>query len=150
MSESSTEVLVGGAVLAVAVGFLIYAGQATGFAPTKSSDYPLTASFRSGEGVTIGTDVRLAGVKIGTVRDMLLNDQTYRADTVLALKEGVLIPDDSTIVISSEGLLGGNFIEIFPGGSLENLAAGDEILDTQGAVSLVSLLMKFVSGTGDE
>lgn len=150
MSESSTEVLVGGAVLAVAVGFLIYAGQATGFAPTKSSDYPLTASFRSGEGVTIGTDVRLAGVKIGTVRDMSLNDQTYRADTVLALKEGVLIPDDSTIVISSEGLLGGNFIEIFPGGSLENLAAGDEILDTQGAVSLVSLLMKFVSGSGDE
>ena len=136
--------------MAVAVGFLIYAGQATGFAPTKSSDYSLGASFRSGEGVTIGTDVRLAGVKIGTVRDMSLNDQTYRADTVLALKEGVMIPDDSTIVISSEGLLGGNFVEIFPGGSLENFAAGDEILDTQGAVSLVSLLMKFVSGNNDE
>lgn len=150
MSESRTEVLVGGAVLAVAVGFLIYAGQATGFAPTKSSDYALSASFRSGEGVTIGTDVRLAGVKIGTVRDMSLNEQTYRADTVLALKEGVMIPDDSTIVISSEGLLGGNFVEIFPGGSLENFAAGDEILDTQGAVSLVSLMMKFVSGSGDE
>ena len=150
MSESRTEVLVGGAVLAVAVGFLIYAGQATGFAPTKSSDYALSASFRSGEGVTIGTDVRLAGVKIGTVRDMSLNEQTYRADTVLALKEGVMIPDDSTIVISSEGLLGGNFVEIFPGGSLENFAAGDEILDTQGAVSLVSLVMKFVSGSGDE
>jgi len=142
--------MVGGVVLAVAVGFLIYAAQATGFAPSKSSDYPLTASFRSGEGITVGTDVRLAGVKIGTVRNMLLNDQTYRADTVLALKEGVLIPDDSTIVISSEGLLGGNFIEIFPGGSLENFATGDEILDTQGSVSLVSLLMKFVSGSGDE
>lgn len=150
MSESRTEVMVGGVVLAVALGFLIYAGQATGFAPTKSSDYALSASFRSGEGVTIGTDVRLAGVKIGTVRDMSLNAQTYRADTILSLKEGVLIPDDSTIVISSEGLLGGNFIEIFPGGSLENFAAGDEILDTQGAVSLVSLLMKFVSGSGDE
>ncbi len=150
MSESRTEVMVGGVVLAVALGFLIYAGQATGFAPTKSSDYALSASFRSGEGVTIGTDVRLAGVKIGTVRGMSLNAQTYRADTILSLKEGVLIPDDSTIVISSEGLLGGNFIEIFPGGSLENFAAGDEILDTQGAVSLVSLLMKFVSGSGDE
>lgn len=150
MSESRTEVMVGGAVLAVAIGFLIYAGQATGFAPAKNSDYTLSASFRSGEGVTIGTDVRLAGVKIGTVRGMSLNAQTYRADTVLALIEGVLIPDDSTIVISSEGLLGGNFIEIFPGGSLENFAAGDEILDTQGAVSLVSLLMKFVSGGGDE
>ena len=149
MSESTTEVLVGGAVLAVAVGFLIYAGQATGFSPAKSSDYALMASFRSGEGISVGTDVRLAGVKIGTVRDMKLNAQTYRADTVLSLKEGVLIPDDSAIVISSEGLLGGNFVEIYPGGSLENLSAGDEILDTQGAVSLVSLLMKFVSGSDE-
>lgn len=146
MSESTTEVLVGGVVLAVAVGFLIYAGQATGFSPAKTSDYSLTASFRSGEGVSVGTDVRLAGVKVGTVRAMTLNTQTYRADTVLAVKNGVLIPDDSAVVISSEGLLGGNFVEVFPGGSLENFEAGDEILDTQGSVSLVSLLMKFVSG----
>lgn len=146
MSESKTEVLVGGAVLAVAVGFLIYAGQATGFSPAKASDYQLTASFRSGEGVTIGTDIRLAGVKIGTVSGMDLNAQTYRADTVLSVKNGILIPDDSAVVISSEGLLGGNFVEIFPGASMENLVAGDEILDTQGSVSLVSLLMKFVSG----
>lgn len=149
MSESTTEVLVGGGVLAVAIGFLIYAGQVTGFSPTKSTDYPLTASFRSGEGIAVGTDVRLAGVKIGTVSDMELNVQTYRADTVLSFKGGVLIPDDSTVVISSEGLLGGSFIEIYPGGSLENYTAGDEILDTQGSVSLVSLLMKFVSGSDE-
>ena len=86
MSESTTEVLVGGAVLAIAVGFLIYAGQATGFSPAKSRDYPLIASFRSGEGVAIGTDVRLAGVKVGTVREMDLNTQTYRADVVLSVK----------------------------------------------------------------
>ena len=150
MSESTAEVLVGGAVLAVAVGFLIYAGQATGFSPAKSSDYPLVASFRSGEGVTIGTDVRLAGVKVGTVSEMSLNAQTYRADTTLSVKEGILIPDDSAVVISSEGLLGGNFVEIYPGGSLDNFAAGDEIEDTQGAVSLVTLLMKFVSGKNEE
>ncbi|KPU84868.1 ABC transporter substrate-binding protein [Marinosulfonomonas sp. PRT-SC04] len=149
MSESTTEVLVGGAVLAIAFGFLIYAGQATGFSPAKSSDYPLIASFRSGEGVSIGTDVRLAGVKVGTVREMALNTQTYRADIVLSVKNGVLIPDDSAVVISSEGLLGGNFVEIYPGGSLENFEPGDEILDTQGSVSLISLMMKFVSG-GDE
>jgi len=146
MSESTTEVLVGGAVLAVAIGFLVYAGQATGFSPAKSSDYSLTASFRSVEGVTVGTDVRLAGVKVGTVSEMNLNVQTYRADLVLAVKEGVEIPDDSAVVISSEGLLGGNFVEIYPGGSLDNFEPKDEIEDTQGAVSLVSLLMKFVSG----
>ncbi|HBQ37301.1 MAG TPA: outer membrane lipid asymmetry maintenance protein MlaD [Rhodobacteraceae bacterium] len=146
MSESTTEVLVGGAVLAVAIGFLIYAGQATGFSPAKSSDYPLIASFRSGEGISVGTDVRLAGVKIGTISQMALNAQTYRADVTLSMKQGILIPDDSAVVVASEGLLGGNFVEIYPGASLDNFTSGDEIEDTQGAVSLVSLLMKFVSG----
>lgn len=150
MSESTTEVLVGGAVLAVAIGFLVYAGQATGFSPAKSGDYALTASFRSGEGVTVGTDVRLAGVKVGTVQEMELNAETFRADVILSVKQGVLIPDDSAVVISSEGLLGGNFVELYPGGSLENFEPGAEILDTQGSVSLVSLLMKFVSGDDSE
>ena len=56
------------------------------------------------------------------------------------------IPDDSAIVIYSEGLLGGNFVEIMPGGSPFNLEEDAEITDTQGAVSLISLLLKFVSG----
>lgn len=150
MTESTTEVLVGSAVLAVAIGFLVYAGQATGFSIGKTGDYPLTASFRSVEGVTVGTDVRLAGVKIGTVSGMKLNPVTFRADMQLTVKDGILIPDDSAAVISSEGLLGGNFVEIYPGGSPDNFEPGDEIDDTQGAVSLISLLMKYVSGSGGD
>ncbi|KAA0920286.1 outer membrane lipid asymmetry maintenance protein MlaD [Aquicoccus porphyridii] len=145
MAENTTEVLVGGAVLAVAIGFVVYAGQATGF--SRGGDgYPLTASFRSVEGVTVGTDVRLAGVKIGTVTGVTLNPQTYRADTTFSVSNGVEIPDDSAVVISSEGLLGGTFVEISPGGSPFYYEPGDEVLDTQGAVSLISLLLKFVSG----
>ena len=49
-------------------------------------------------------------------------------------------------MIASEGLLGGNFVEIVPGGALDNFEAGAEIEDTQGAVSLISLLLKFVTG----
>ena len=60
-----------------------------------------------------------------------------------------MVPDDSSVVISSEGLLGGNFVEVMPGGSPFNLEAGEEVLDTQGAVSLISLLVKFVAG-GEE
>jgi len=145
MSHNTTEVLVGGAVLAAAIAFAIYAGQTTGFA-TSSRGYELGASFRSLEGVTVGTDVRLAGVKIGTVSGVELNPETYRADTKLLVKEGIVIPDDSAAVVASEGLLGGNFVEIMPGGSLGYFDPGAEILDTQGAVSLVSLLLKFVSG----
>ncbi|CUH66409.1 putative phospholipid ABC transporter-binding protein MlaD [Thalassovita gelatinovora] len=145
MSSNQTEVAVGGMVLAVAIGFVVYAGQMTGFTD-RSGGYPLNASFRSLEGITVGTDVRLAGVKIGTVTDIALNPQTFRADTTFSVKEGIDIPDDSAVVVASEGLLGGNFMEIVPGGSPFNLTAGDEIEDTQGAVSLVSLLLKFVSG----
>lgn len=148
MTQSKTEVLVGGAVLAVAFGFLIYAAQITGVGGNAAS-YPLTASFRSLEGVNVGTDVRLAGVKIGSVNSVVLNPETFRADTIILVKEGIEIPDDSAITIASEGLLGGNFVEIVPGGSPFMFEPDAEIEDTQSAVSLVSLLLKFVSGSGE-
>lgn len=146
--HSTTEVLVGGAVLAGAIAFAVYAGQATGLSAGPAG-YELTASFRSLDGVSVGTDVRLAGVKVGTVTGITLNPETYRADTRFSVAQGIEIPDDSAILVSSEGLLGGNFVEIVPGGSPFYFAPGDEILDTQGAVSLISLLLKFVSGDGN-
>jgi phospholipid/cholesterol/gamma-HCH transport system substrate-binding protein len=133
-------------VLAGAVAFAIYAGQTTGFSGGGGASYDLHASFRSLEGVSVGTDVRLAGVKIGTVSGVDLNGETYRADTVLSVKTNIQIPDDSAAVVASEGLLGGNFVEIVPGGSLFYFEEGDEFTDTQGSVSLISLLLKFVSG----
>ena len=149
MTHNTTEVLVGGAVLAAAIAFAVYAGQTTGLSG-GGQGYQLAASFRSLEGVTVGTDVRLAGVKIGTVTDVELNPETYRADTMFSVSEGIEIPDDSAVVVSSEGLLGGNFVEIMPGGSMFYFDPGDEVEDTQGAVSLISLLLKFVSGSGDD
>lgn len=148
MRENTTEVVVGGVVLAAAIGFGIYAAQAAGFGGTSRA-YDLNASFRSVEGINVGADIRLAGVKIGSVTDIVLNADTFRGDTTLGMNAGVAIPDDSAVVIASEGLLGGNFIEIVAGGSLDNFSPGDEIEDTQGAVSLISLLLKFVTGEGD-
>jgi len=145
MSENTTEVLVGGAVLAVAIGFLVYAGQATGLSGGQS-EYELAASFRSADGVDLGTDVRMAGVKVGRVTGIELDPTTYRASTVFTVQEGIEVPDDSAVAVSSEGLLGGNYVEILPGGSPFYFEPGDEIEFTQGSVSLVSLLMKFVAG----
>ena len=146
LRENASEVIVGAVVLIFAAGFLTYAAQATGFGRGDGS-FTLTASFRSIEGVTVGTDVKLAGVKIGTVTATALNPATYRADTVFSLNSAVPIPDDSTAVVASEGLLGGNYIELVPGGSMDNLADGAEIVDTQGAVSLLDLLLKYVGGS---
>ncbi len=148
MSEHTTEVIVGAGVLAAAIGFVVYAGQISGYSGA-STTYPLEASFRSLEGVSVGTDVRLAGVKVGSVTDVELNPETYRADTTVSLDAGIEIPDDSAIIIASEGLLGGNFVEIVPGGSPFFYEPGDTIDDTQGAISLVSLLLKFVSGSSE-
>lgn len=144
-SENMTEVAVGGAVLAIAAAFVIYAGQVSGFSGA-APEYKLHASFRSADGIDVGTDVRLAGVKVGRVTDMQLDSETYRARAVFTVREDIEVPDDSALAISSEGLLGGNFVEIMPGGSPFYFAAGDEIEFTQGSVSLIALLTKFVAG----
>ena len=148
MAENRGEVLAGAAVVAAAIGFLVFAFGATGLS-SGSATYALKASFRSVEGITAGSDVRLAGVKIGSITALTLSPQTFYADVSLAINSAISLPQDSSILISSEGLLGGNFVEIQPGGAIETLSAGDEIEDTQGAVSLISLLMKFVSSSGN-
>lgn len=149
MAENTTEVIVGGVVLAAAAGFLIHLANAAGIS-REAGSYELTASFRSVEGVTPGTDVRLGGVKVGTVTALDLNPKTFRADARFTVREGIDLPDDTSAVIASEGLLGGNFLELVPGGSPFNLEPGAEVENTQGAVSLITLLLKFVSGSGGQ
>ena len=151
MSEHRTEAFIGALVLAAGLGFAMFVAQSTGIDAGMDQDtYVLTASFRSLEGVKVGTDVRLAGVKVGTVTEIQLNPDTYRAETNLSLSRALEIPDDSAVVIASEGLLGGNFVEIMPGGSPFYHGPGDQIENTQSAVSLTTLLLKFMSGGGLE
>ena len=90
--------------------------------------------------------MRLAGVRIGSVTAIDLNPETYRAETRFTVPGDLLIPEDSAISIASEGLLGGAYVEIIPGGDPFGLAPGEEIEDTQGAVSLLNLLARFVAG----
>ncbi|MGV6839568.1 MAG: outer membrane lipid asymmetry maintenance protein MlaD [Planktomarina sp.] len=138
------EFVTGSVVLVAAVLFAIIGFQRAGVG--SADGYDLSASFRSAEGISVGSDVRLAGVKIGTVTQMSLNPETFLADATVSVNKGIQVPDDSTILIASEGLLGGSYVEIQPGGSPFNLADGDSFTDTQSSVSLITLLMKFVSG----
>jgi len=145
MKNNPIETAIGALVVTAAIGFLYYASSVVGIAgPTDT--YDVNASFRSAEGIALGTDVRMAGVKIGTVTEMDLSPTTFRAEVTVAIKKTIEIPDDSAIAVTSEGLLGGNFIEIIPGASEFSVENGGEIEDTQGSVSFISLLMKFVSG----
>ncbi len=148
MASHTAEVLTGAAVVAAAIGFVAYASQFSGVS-AQTGSYPLSASFRSAEGVSVGTDLRLAGVKIGTVTGLDLDPETFRANAVFSVRDGIELPDDSAVAIASEGLLGGTFIEVLPGGSFESYEAGDEIVDTESSVSIISLLLKFVSGSDE-
>jgi len=149
MAENRTEAIVGAAVLVVAAAFGVTLSGAAGGGGGTAGSYPLEASFRSVEGVSVGTDVRLAGVKIGSVTGIELDAETFRAETTFAIDPGVEIPEDSAVIISSEGLLGGNFVEVQPGGSLMALPPGASFTDTQGSVSLITLLLRAFTGEGE-
>lgn len=148
MSENTTETVLGGIVIAVATAFLLFmlerSGQTGG-----SGTYEVMANFSSAEGISAGSEVRVAGVRVGTVVDLDLNRETYDAQATLAVDKSLEIPDDSTVIIQSSGLLGGSFVEISPGGSLDFYGPGDTIEDTQGAISLIQLFAKFAGGGGD-
>ena len=142
MANSVAETVIGAVVLATAIGFVVYAGQTRGV-DIGSATYPLTAKFRIAEGVSVGTDVRLAGITVGSVSGLDLDSATYQARMTMAVRGDLQIPDDSDVKISSEGLLGGSFVELTPGGSDFMLKPGDEIENTQGSVSLLDLLIRF-------
>ena len=145
-TEQRAELLAGGAVLAVAAGFLLWALGGD----LARSGYEVTASFPDVDGVEVGTEVRLAGVKVGRVTAVELNPQTYMADARISLPNEVALPSDSAAIIQSDGLLGGAYIQIQPGGSPDDLAPGDEIEEVQGAVSLLQLMMKFVDSQASD
>ena len=147
--QNKLEVLVGGIVFAIAVTFVVFAGLRTDILGSNKDLYTLSARFYSAQGVRVGTDVRLAGVKVGYVQAMELVPDEFKAEIKLVLNADLLIPDDSALTVASEGLLGGNFLEIMPGGSPFYYEAGDLIQDTQSAVALTNLLMRFVSGGGN-
>ena len=149
MANNVTETLLGAVVLVTAAGFVAYASQTGGRGETGGGRYELSANFVSAEGLSTGTDVRLAGVKVGSVIGMRLNPETYLAELTFTVQDNVQVPDDSEVKVASEGLLGGSFLELTPGGSDEMLDEGEEVVYTQSAVSLLNLMLKFATGGGE-
>lgn len=147
--NSVAEAAIGAVVVAAAIGFVLYAGQVSGRQAARDS-YALTARFRSVEGVAVGTDVRLAGIRVGSVTALALDPATFQATATFAIDRSLQLPEDSDVAVASEGLLGGSFIELTPGGSEFMLEAGGEIANTQSSVSLLNLLMRFAGGGGSQ
>jgi len=135
------ETAIGVVVVAVAALFLVYAYNISGRDLARGA-YSLTAVFGRVDGVNTGAEVRIAGVKVGTVAGSELDTKTYEAKVQLSIAAGVPVPEDSVAKIVSDGVLGGAHVAIEPGASEENLRDGETIAITQGSVDLLGLAVQ--------
>lgn len=145
MAGSAAETLIGAVVLAAAGGFLVYAAN-TADVSMGGGGYEVVAKFRKAEGLNEGSDVRIAGVKVGTVTEMTLDPASYKALVTLSMRGGVELPEDSSAKITAASLLGDNFVAVDPGASQYMLEPGGEILYTQSSVNLLDLAGQAISG----
>ena len=143
LRRNTTEVLTGVLVLAVAFGFLAYALAHSG-QNSIGTGYTLYARFDNVAGLNVGAPVRLAGVEVGRVDSEEVDQKTYLANVRMTIRRGVDLPKDSSVTVSSESLLGGEYLAIEPGADETTLKPGQTITITQGAVSLEELLGKFI------
>ena len=138
------ETILGAIVVAVAVGFFAFASAQAGQNGNRPG-YDLSALFNRVDGINVGSDVRVSGVKVGVVKAISLDTDTYQARLTFTIDNTVKVNDQSTARIQSDGLLGGAYVSIEPGG-LTPLAAGGMIENTQGTVDLLSLFASFAGG----
>ena len=138
MRSNIFETFIGAIVIILAVSFLFYSFSITD--NNTEGTYNIHATFNRIDGIQIGSDVRLSGIKIGSVSKSSLNQTTYEAQLALIIDNSIKIPDDSSAKITMDGLLGSNYISIEPGGSEIYLSENDYLLYTQGSVDLIGLV----------
>jgi phospholipid/cholesterol/gamma-HCH transport system substrate-binding protein len=139
VKNSTVETLIGAVVVAIAAVFFMFAYQTSGKSHAAGA-YRVSAEFDNAEGVSVGTDVRVAGVKVGSVVDFTLNAENFQANVLMELDPKVKLTEDATAKVTAEGLLGSKFISLEQGGAEAVLADGGVISNTQGAVDIWSLI----------
>ena len=146
MANNAIETVMGAVVLAVAGGFLYFAYDNSN---VKQIDgYAIKADFTNVAGISIGSDVRLGGIKIGVVEGLRLDPKSYEAEAILRVQDTVKLPKDSSAAIQSTGLIGDKFIAVEPGGDEAMLKDGDAIELTQSSISIEEMIGKFVFSGG--
>jgi phospholipid/cholesterol/gamma-HCH transport system substrate-binding protein len=146
MTRNVLETLLGAVVLIVAVGFLTFAYRSSQV--SDSGGYELLARFDRVDGLEPGADVRISGIKVGSVLAQTLDPESFRAEVRFTLRDDVKLPLDSSAAVVSNGLLGGKYLAVVPGGDVEVLEPGDEMTLTQSAINLEDLIGHLIFSQG--
>ncbi len=148
MNGNLFEALIGAVVLAVAGFFLVFAFTSADIGTVQG--YQVVAKFDRVDGLNIGSDVRLSGIKVGTVVSQDLDHETFLAVVRMNIESEVRLPKDSSAQIVTDGLLGGKFMAIVPGGDPDYIEPGGEITFTQSPIILENLIGQLIFGAGGD
>ena len=142
MNKRPVETIMGLVVLAVATMFMMFAYQVSDLQVVKG--YEINARFLKVGGLNTGADVRINGIKVGTVLAQKINPEDYMVDVKMSLMPDIVLPADSTITIAGDGLMGDTCVNIEPGTSAEKLRPGSTATNTKDAKSLEDMVGEII------
>lgn len=149
MSKNIIETLVGALVLFLAGMFLYLAYKTTDLNSSDSNSYRITAQFDRADGLILGSDVKIGGIKVGKVTDLSLEPEYYRAVVGMKVNADVKLPSDSLAEVIGNGLLGEKYVAIIPGSQEDFIENGGVISFTQSSISFESLIGKFIFNSSE-
>jgi len=144
MRRNLIETVLGGVVLLVAALFLVFAYSNASLRTV--SGYELTAKFDRIDGLNQGSDVKVSGIKVGTIVSQEIDPQSYLAVVRFSVNPSIKLPVDSAAEVVSESLLGSKYLSLVPGADSKMLQPGQEIRFTQSPINLESLVGQFIFG----
>ena len=142
MRGNIIETIMGAVVIVVAALFLVFAYNSSQLRAVTG--YQLSAEFSRVDGIRAGSDVRISGVKIGSVIGEDLDPKSFLAVVRMSIDPAVQLPDDTVAEITSAGLLGDKYMSLVPGGSDKMIKPGGKIQYTQSSVSLENLIGQMI------
>ena len=149
MYKRPVETIMGILVLAIAAMFCWFAYDVSDLQVVKG--YNITAKFLKVGGLNVGSDVRINGIKIGTVVNQKLDNEDYTVDVTMSIAPNIKLPTDSYASIVSDGLVGNKFIKIDPGHSEETLHNNDILKNTKDFKTIEDLVSEVIfMVTGDD
>lgn len=146
MKRNAVETVMGAVVLVVAALFLFFAYTTSGVRTV--SGYELTARFDRVGSLRVGADVRISGIKVGTVLAQTLDPKTFFAVVRMTVQPDLKLPVDTVASVASSGLLGDDFVALEPGNEDEDIKPGGAIAHTQAPMDLQSLIGQYIFSQG--